>query len=290
MAASVRPLHALGRGTRGDAAGALDRAACGRDAAGRDATEQPSATRSPVPERNHRPAASGRNTLPPTRRQPHPAKAGRCFVAIVRPRAWPSVRCRSDCNCSGPSRPSMAASKRRRPSTGARSMLARPTATSMPSGSPTANNLGRADRPGIYGRAAAVRDGRVYIGDNEGLFYCVNGRSGKVKWRYKTGYRINAMRQLRRRLRALRVPRFLSLLPAGGDGRGGLEVSRRAMQSGRFPRSAAAESTPPAAIPSCMSSIWAAGRRPPRLVSPGPRVVPPPCWAIPSSWAATTTS
>ena len=40
--------------------------------------------------------------------------------------------------------------------------------------------------------APAVRDGRVYIGDNEGCFYCVVGRSGEVKWRYKTGYRINA--------------------------------------------------------------------------------------------------
>lgn len=39
---------------------------------------------------------------------------------------------------------------------------------------------------------AAVHDGRVYIGDIDGMFYCVNAADGKLLWSLETGAEINA--------------------------------------------------------------------------------------------------
>ena len=41
--------------------------------------------------------------------------------------------------------------------------------------------------------APAYADGRLYIGDDYGYFYCINIKNGKTLWRRKTGSRINSV-------------------------------------------------------------------------------------------------
>ncbi|MDR1666414.1 MAG: PQQ-binding-like beta-propeller repeat protein [Bacteroidales bacterium] len=50
------------------------------------------------------------------------------------------------------------------------------------------NRLGAA----IYA-SPAVKDGYVYIGDDMGVFHCLNMKDGKTKWRYRSGRRIVGM-------------------------------------------------------------------------------------------------
>jgi outer membrane protein assembly factor BamB len=40
--------------------------------------------------------------------------------------------------------------------------------------------------------AAAIRDGAVYIGDINGVFHCVDGTTGKVRWKFETGAEITS--------------------------------------------------------------------------------------------------
>ena len=35
-----------------------------------------------------------------------------------------------------------------------------------------------------FGTSPAYRDGRIYLGDFDGVFYCVDATLGKIEWTY----------------------------------------------------------------------------------------------------------
>ena len=94
---------------------------------------------------------------------------------------------------------------------------------SMPSGWPTGSGIGRC-RPTWDSRP---RPRARWLGlhrRQRGLVLLRQRPLGRGKMAIQDRIPHQRQRQLRRRLRALRLPGFQSLLPADGDGRGGLEV------------------------------------------------------------------
>ena len=74
---------------------------------------------------------------------------------------------------------------RPRRSSAASSTSPRSTSTSTPSTSPPARRSGRPSS-GAMKASPGVKGGRVYVGDLDGMFYCVNAADGKVLWKFET--------------------------------------------------------------------------------------------------------
>ena len=150
---------------------------------------------------------------------------GRCFAAMRRPPASPAAACPRNSNCSGPSRPPRAGSSRRPPSSMAWSTSAAPTASSTRSIWPTARSAGSSPRRLGFNASAAVRGGRVYIGDVDGVFYCLDAATGKKLWKFQTDGEIDSSANFHDDHVLFGSQDTLSLLPGRRLGQARLEVS-----------------------------------------------------------------
>ena len=76
-----------------------------------------------------------------------------------------------------------------------------------------------------FSASAAVRGGRVYVGDIDGEFHCLDAATGKQLWNFQTDGEIDSSANFHDDRRPVRLPGYLSLLSGRRLGQARLEIS-----------------------------------------------------------------